>query len=230
MLDIIFLTYNETNAEENWQELKEKFPWSKRVHGIKGIMNAHIECARKALTKNFYVVDGDNKIKEGWYFDYKPPYGKEEFVHVWRCENPVNGLIYGYSGVKLFNKKQLLSIKDMNVDFTMSTNKGFVKMEECISETHFNTSPFESWKSSFRECAKLANEFNDKHNNNLKENKERLETWCNYVKDNIEFKDYILDGARRGREFGYNSGKNSNKLNLINDFDYLQELFNDIWG
>jgi len=37
MYDIIFISYNEPNADKNWLALKSRFPMAKRVHGIKGI-------------------------------------------------------------------------------------------------------------------------------------------------------------------------------------------------
>ena len=50
MYDIVFISYQEINAEENWHRLKSRFPMTKRVHGVKGIHNAHIEAATKAFT------------------------------------------------------------------------------------------------------------------------------------------------------------------------------------
>ena len=34
--DIIFLSYDEPNAEKNYADLLSKFPWAKRVHGVEG--------------------------------------------------------------------------------------------------------------------------------------------------------------------------------------------------
>ena len=32
--DIIFLSYDEPNAEKNYADLCAKVPWAKRVHGV----------------------------------------------------------------------------------------------------------------------------------------------------------------------------------------------------
>ena len=40
-LDVIFLSYDEPNADENWADLKSKVPWATRVHGIDGSDAAH---------------------------------------------------------------------------------------------------------------------------------------------------------------------------------------------
>ena len=62
MYDIVFISYQEPNADENYNKLLKRFPLAKRVHGVKGIHQAHIEAAKKACTKMFYVVDGDALI------------------------------------------------------------------------------------------------------------------------------------------------------------------------
>ena len=62
--DIIFLSYDEPNAEENWADLKRKVPWAKRVHGVEGSDSAHKACARLSDTDRFVTVDGDNRIRQ----------------------------------------------------------------------------------------------------------------------------------------------------------------------
>ena len=39
--DIIFLSYDEPNAEKNYADLCSKVPWAKRVHGVHGSDAAH---------------------------------------------------------------------------------------------------------------------------------------------------------------------------------------------
>jgi hypothetical protein len=103
--DIIFISYNEPNADKNFANLKLRFPTAQRVSGVKGIHQAHIAAAKKAFTKMFWVVDGDAEIVDDFNFDYEVSKYDLECVHVWRSKNPVNGLEYGYGGVKLLPKK-----------------------------------------------------------------------------------------------------------------------------
>ena len=63
-IDIIYLSYDEPNAEENYADLLAKVPWAKRVHGIKGSDAAHKACAKLSETDRFVTVDGDNKIRQ----------------------------------------------------------------------------------------------------------------------------------------------------------------------
>ena len=120
MLDIFHLSYYEPFADETYEKLRYRFPWAKRVQNIKGIFNGHKECARQSLTTMFYVVDADAILKDDFDFSYTPSPKLEywdgvkqtECVHVWRCENPINGLIYGNGGVKLFPREPLRAAKD----------------------------------------------------------------------------------------------------------------------
>ena len=60
--DIIFLSYDEPNAEENYADLLAKVPWAKRVHGVEGSDAAHKACADLSETENFITIDGDTII------------------------------------------------------------------------------------------------------------------------------------------------------------------------
>jgi hypothetical protein len=62
--DIVFLSYDEPNAEKNYADLLAKVPWAKRVHGVKGSDNAHKACANLSETDRFVTVDGDNIVRE----------------------------------------------------------------------------------------------------------------------------------------------------------------------
>ena len=62
--DIIFLSYDEPNAEKNYADLLTKVPWAKRVHGVEGSDAAHKACAKLSETDRFITVDGDNTIRQ----------------------------------------------------------------------------------------------------------------------------------------------------------------------
>ena len=55
--DIIFLSYDEPNAEQNYTDLLTKVPWAKRVHGVEGSDAAHKACAELSETKHFVTVE-----------------------------------------------------------------------------------------------------------------------------------------------------------------------------
>jgi len=221
--DIVFISYNEPNADTNWQALKSRFPRAKRVHGVKGIHQAHIEAAKQCDTDMFWIVDGDACIKEDFNFDYIVPEKEKDFVHVWRCENRVKGLEYGYGGVKLFPRIATIEMDISKPDMTTSISPHFKPVKEVANSTEFNTDPFSAWKSGFRECAKLASKVIDRQKDI--ETELRLNIWCSDKGKDEPYGEYVTDGARSGRAYGEQNRNNLNALKLINNFDWLKEQF-----
>jgi hypothetical protein len=220
MYDIVFISYKEPNADENYEALKGKFPTAKRVHGVKGIHQAHIAAAKKCFTKMFWIVDGDAQIVEDFNFDYVVPDHQLDHVHVWRSLNPINDLVYGYGGIKLFPRLLTKKMDTSKPDMTTSISSKFKPIHQIANITAFNTDPFNTWKSAFRECAKLSSKIIDRQKN--EETEQRLETWCTVGEDR-PYGSYALAGARAGREFGIS---NRDDIKLINNFDWLEEQFN----
>jgi hypothetical protein len=220
--DIIFISYNEPNADVNFSKLKERFPYAQRVDGIKGIHQAHIAAARKAFTKMFWVVDADAEILDTFNFDYVVSEYDLENVHVWRSINPVNGLEYGYGGVKLLPKKLTQNMDTTKPDMTTSISKLFKAMPEVSNITAFNTDPFNSWRSAFRECVKLSSNSIDRQN--YQETANRLNAWLTYHPDK-PFGKETAEGAYAGSEYGKQHRGDLEALSKINDFDWLKERF-----
>lgn len=216
--DIIFISYNEPNADKNFADLKARFPYAQRIHGIKGIHQAHIAAAKKAFTKMFWVVDGDAEILPTFNFDHVVSEYDLDTVHVWRSINPVNGLEYGYGGVKLLPKKLTQNMDLSKPDMTTSISTLFKAMPEISNVTAFNTDPFNSWKSAFRECCKLASRSIDRQND--AETATRLSRWCTVGSD-LD----AIQGANAGRDYGVQHKDDPEALKMINDFDWLEEQF-----
>jgi hypothetical protein len=221
-IDIVFLSYNEAFADYNFGKLKNKFPQAKRVNGVNGIYEAHKVAASKAETDVFYVVDADAEIELLFNFDYYPDAYNINTVHVWNSKNPINDLIYGYGGVKLFPRKMLLEYNGSPIDFTTSVSKHFKVMPEVSNITKFNTDPFSAWRSGFRECAKLASKIIT--NGVDTETEERLNTWCTKGADR-EFGEFAIEGAIAGAKFGRAHKDQPDMLGLINDYNWLELKF-----
>lgn len=214
MYDIVFISYNEPDADANFNSLKERFPLAKRVHGVKGIHQAHIAAAKKCFTKMFWVVDGDAVILNDFKFDYNVPEWDLDVVHVWRSINPINSLSYGYGGVKLLPKQLTISMDTSTTDMTMGISNKFRVMDTASNITAFNTDAFSTWRSAFRECCKLAVI-------NNKESLTRLDTWCQ-LNDNAQYGFYSYIGALAGKEYGQRNASNKEALSKINDFNWLE--------
>jgi len=221
LYDIIMISYGEQNSNENYKKLLEKFPDAKRIHGVKGIANAHIAAAEICETDMMWIIDGDAEVVDGFDFSYVVPECDKEAVHVWRSINPINDLEYGYGGVKLLPTELTKKVDKTKVDVNTSISTNFKVMKQISCITKFNTGPFETWKSAFRECAKLASKVIDRQKED--ETNARLETWTTVGHDRL-FGEYALAGATAGMEFGLSRGTD---LRLINDFDWLKQQFDN---
>jgi hypothetical protein len=223
LYDIVFISYNEPNADENFAKLIDRFPRAKRVHGVKGIHQAHIAAAKLATTPMFWVVDGDAIIEDDFQFDLLLPKHDTDIVHVWLSKNPINGLTYGYGGVKLLPKNLTINMDMSSVDMTMAISKKFKVIKEVSNLTVFNTDPFNTWKSAFRECVKLASRPVD--SGYQEETEDRLITWCSIGSDKL-YGEYSIAGARAGKQYGLLNIADADQLRKINDFEWLQKQFN----
>ncbi len=220
--DIVFISYDEIFADKNYQNLLDKYPQAKRIHGVKGIHQAHIEAAKLVNTPMFWVVDADAELLKDFNLDYYVPKHDRDVVHVWRSQNPVNDLIYGYGGVKLLPTKLTLAVDINSPDMTTSISKKFKAMEAVSNITAFNTDPFNTWKSAFRECVKLASK--NLQGQVSKESEERLEIWCTKGSDRL-WGEYAIDGATSGKWFGWKWKNAPSELAKINNFKWLKETF-----
>lgn len=233
MLDIVFISYQEPNADDNWCKLLARFPYARRISGVKGIHLAHKTAAGVLGTPYFWIVDGDNIIEDN--FNFTPPSslmqenrlkGILDAVYVYKARNPINNLSYGYGGLKLLPREATASMTIGNVDMTTSISKHFFPMDQIASTTNFNTDPFSTWRSAFRECVKLSSKIIDKQVD--KETEERLDVWCS-KQGNQPYGEFCIKGAQAGRQYGTANRGNAEALKLINDFTWLQEQWETLY-
>lgn len=225
--DIVFISYNEPNADQNYNNLRRRFPRAKRIHGVKGIHQAHQEAAKLVDTIMFWVVDGDAEIVNDFYFEHEVSSYERDIVHVWRSKNPVNDLVYGYGGVKLLPTRLTLNMDTSKPDMTTSISSKFKAVNQLSNITAFNTDPFNTWKSAFRECCKLSSKIIDRQKN--EETMHRLEIWCTVGNDR-PFGEFAISGAKAGSLYGETYKESLQDLKKINDFDWLKSLFDQTHG
>jgi hypothetical protein len=223
--DIVFISKDEEHADTNYTRLVERFPRAKRVHGVDGIHAAHIEAAKLCSTDMIWIVDADAEIIDKFDFDYYVPAydpdGKKT-VHVWKSQNPINGLVYGYGAVKLLPRLLTLNMDTGKPDMTTSISTYFKSINRISNVTRFNTDEFSTWRSAFRECVKLSSKI---INGQLDEETEfRLNVWCTRGKDK-PFGPAAISGANLGKEYGEKHRDSTQELRRINDFGWLREQF-----
>ena len=223
--DVVFISYNEPNADENYNKLLDVCPRAKRVHGVKGIHQAHINAAELCNTDMIWIVDGDAVIENNFNFNLVMSSYDIDCVHVWRSLNPINNLEYGNGGVKLLPRQLTLDMDINTSDMTTSISKKFKAMNTVSNINSFNTDEFATWRSAFRECCKLSSRSIERQYE--EETKLRLDIWCS-VGVEKSFGIYAIKGAQAGRLYGETYKNNPEALNKINDFDWLQEQFSGI--
>jgi hypothetical protein len=226
MLDVIFISYRESNAEENWRHLLSLVPSARRVHGVEGISRAHRAAAAKSVSKFFFLVDGDNFVLPEFKFALPKEPLQEDSVYVWRARNPVNDLVYGFGGVKIYPKSLFEKEENLRMgrgDLATSAGKHYVVVEEIASETRFNATPLEAWRGAFREAAKLTVNLHQGAGDSR--TRERLQTWLTRGQERLHG-EWVLKGARAGREFGVRVQEGRESLSKINDFQWLEQRFN----
>lgn len=222
--DIVFISYNESFAEINFKKLQEKCSTKTihRINGVKGIHQAHIEAANIVKSKMFWVVDADAQLVDEFDFNYQVVKHNQDAVHVWRSQNPINDLVYGYGGVKLLPTRLTQQVDINKPDMTTSISSKFVAVETISNITAFNTDEFSTWRSAFRECVKLSSKVID--NQIDTETEARLDTWCTSGADK-SFGSYAIAGAVAGRQYGLENKNNIEALQKINDYSWLNEQF-----
>jgi len=236
--DVIFISYDEPNAEENWADLVRICPWAKRSHGIKGLDTCHKAAADLSETERFVTVDGDCKV-DPKFFDIELDFTEARFKKTtlsWAGKNYTNGLVYGNGGLKLWWKPNVLEMKthehpereeEEKVDFCW--HQKYIQMYDCYSTTYINGSPFQAWKSGFREGVKLSLDQGkkvdkDKFRKSIWPlNYRRLLIWASVGTD-VENGIWSMIGTRCGIE----------KVNLtdwdfgqISDYDWMQYWFSE---
>jgi hypothetical protein len=159
--DIIFLSYDEPNAEIHYADLCNKVPWAKRVHGVKGSDNAHKAAAEKSETDWFVTVDADNIVDSAFFnvdLDMSDP---KIQVYGWCGRNKINGLRYGNGGLKIWKKDFVFNMKTHEnsdsdrgqVDFCWED--GYRNFPRSFSESIMTGSPYQAWRAGFREGVKM---------------------------------------------------------------------------
>ena len=169
-----------------------------------------------------WIIDADAILMDDFNFELFVEKWDRETVHVWRSKNPINDLVYGYGGVKLFPRLLTINMDTSKPDMTTSITDKFKAVPVVSNITAFNTDPYNTWKSAFRECCKLSSKIIDRQK--MKETNERLIVWCTVGNDK-EFGEYAIAGAKAGAAFGARNKGKIEELKKINDFDWLREKY-----
>jgi UDP:flavonoid glycosyltransferase YjiC (YdhE family) len=162
-LDVVFLSYDEANADEHFERLRASVPHAQRVHAVPGIARAHREAARRARTERFIMVDADTIVDDAFFRlrAQLPPTIAYSSLG-WSSVNAINGLAYGNGGVKVWRRDHLCQLSSLEgriavgaLRYCFGFHAGYSQFSRCVGTTFPNGSPSQAFRAGFREAVKL---------------------------------------------------------------------------
>lgn len=214
--DVVFISYDEENAEHNWQHLLAIRPDAHRVHGVKGLLAALKAAAAKSTTPYFFAVYGKIEIKHDFKFDYQPDHLRRPANHIFLAYNPILDHSYGHGGVKMLDKQWLLDLEGPVLDVTMSHDTVTIPVVSCVNNM---TDAWAAWRTAFREAYKLSVTLTKRHSI---EDEYHLNLWL--TRDNTRLGTWSKIGAQQA------SHAAKHDVIDINDWETLKIRFDEAWN
>jgi hypothetical protein len=217
LMDVVFISNGEPMAEENWQNLTALCPRARRSDGVNGREAAYKAAAELSTTPWFFAVFAKTEVLPSFKFDFQPDRLQEPKHYIFHSRNPLNGLEYGAMNINLYNRQLTLATVP-GLDFTLSSAHAVVPIVASISR--FNTDPWVTWRSAFREVLKLKREVDQGADVEIQH---RLQVWCEKaVGDNA---DYCLAGANDALEYYAQTNGDYAALCLSFDWAWLKQHY-----
>lgn len=163
-LDIVFISYDEACADDNYKWLENFSPKKPiRIHGVKGFHSAYQCASMAASTDRFITVDADNLLADAGFFDLViNDQNRNDIVFSFMARNHINGLSYGNGGIKCWPRHLLSTVKtheqcedgQATVDFHHVCE--YVRIRYMASETISGSTPYHAFRAAYREVVKLS--------------------------------------------------------------------------
>lgn len=218
------MSYHEPNANVNWDHLKERVGWARRIDGIRGFDAVHRACGQASQTEWFVSVDADTQIRDAFLdleidiFDV----GARNFC--WASFNPLNTLSYGNGGLKLWHKPfaQKMAFHEYGHGLDFCWDKDYKSIPEIYSDVYVTGSKEQAYRAGYREGFKLVTlqgkTISPAHWDALSPtNRKIVQIWCSVGAD-TPFGHYAILGARMGVIDNY-TGRTQNSE--LADFQYI---------
>ena len=220
-LDIVFLSNGEIGADENYEHLLNVTKGLPnrvvRVDGIDGRVAAYHAAAEASNTPWMFTVFAKLKVSPKFDWNWQPDRMQAPKHYIFHAKNPVNGLTYGHQAMIAYNKKLTLANEGRGLDFTLDDLHETVPL---ISGTaQYNTDPFSTWRTAFREVLKLRADHSDIA-------KDRLNAWLNNAEG--DFAQFSIKGAVDADEYYDEVDGDFNALKLSYEWAWLRQRFDDL--
>jgi hypothetical protein len=242
-IPVVFLSFDEPNADENYDYLYFSHPNKQlvhRVHGVKGFDAAHKAAAKKAGTQRFFTVDADCKVNPDiWKQVLTLDHTNQKATFSWSSRNIVNGLVYGNGGIKLWYGDYVLNMQTHEASTDNSTNVDFCwdfenykQMNNTFGTVVNNASMFQAFRAGFREGVKMGLDEGkkvpvEKFNELIyPANYSRWLIWMTVGRD-VENGIWAMYGARLG---AYKLYVENFDHSLISNYDWFQNFWQEVYN
>jgi hypothetical protein len=156
LLDIVFISNGEVNADYNYEKLKfyaGDRNRVKRVDGVNGRVAAYHAAANASTTPWFFAVFAKLEVDPDFDWSWQPDRLQQPKHYIFHARNPVNGLEYGHQAMIAYNKQLVLNNPGTGLDFTLDSAHEVVPI---LSGTaYYNMDAWCCWRTAFREALKL---------------------------------------------------------------------------
>jgi len=215
ILDVVYVSNGEKNANLNWERLQKLCPRAKRIDGVNGRAQAYKACAEVSETEWFLNVFAKCWVHDDFDFNWQPDYLQNDKHYIFNAHNTVTGLTYGHMGIIAYHKQLVLDCETWGLDFTLSMPHTSVPIT--ASTADYATTPYETWRTAFREAVKLTQQQDP-------QSQYRLNAWLNV--GNGEFGEWSMSGARDAVDF-VATGQD---LQLSFEWAWLKETFDSLYN
>lgn len=221
-LPVYFVSKGETNAEENWGTLQRLCPRAKRLEAGATRFDMFTTCGLEAYkdgADHFFLVTGKNRAVNASVFSFTPDPLAPNAHWIFRARNESNGLEYGHMGIGCYSVRAVADTpRNFGLDFTMYSQ--VIEVPTVASFAEFATTPYEAWRTAFREAVKLESLVWN-YGDEIAER--RLKTWTNYATG--IYAEWVLIGAKDGKKFVESCKNRADLLVHSEDWKWLHSYW-----
>jgi hypothetical protein len=224
-LDIVFISNGEPVAEDNYQHLVEcchrhGVPNTiRRVQDVAGRVASQHAAAHLAETSWYFLVNGKVRVRENFDWSWQPDRLQLPKHYIFTVTNPVNGLEYGHQAIVANNRDLTLNTTVRGLDFTLASLHESVDINCGVAV--YNTDPWTTWRTAFREAIKLRCNTDDV-------SKYRLRVWTQLADG--EHGEWSIRGAQAGVAYWESVQGDPDQLMHSYDWDWIKQYYTKIYG
>ena len=227
-LDIVFFSNGEPGADENYHYLLSLGLPNRicRSSDISGRVRSQKMAAMASSTPWYFLVNAKLRVNPDFDWSWQPDRLQKPKHYIFTATNPVNELEYGHQAIVANNRKLTIltggigvTVDPPGLDFTMASAHEVVEMNSGIG--YYNTDPWTTWRTAFRESIKLRS-MNDSVS------QERLHAWL--TRGAAPNGEWSIRGAQDGVQYWESVDGDMDKLKQSYDWAWIQEQYHAKYG